>query len=98
MVSYQLTPAYDLLSTALVLPDDTEELALTLCGKKRKLTRDSFVEAMQKSGLNDKVIANIFKKFERTADKWYDFIRRSFLPADMQEQYIAIIRSNLAKI
>ena len=27
--TYQLTPAYDLLSTALVLPEDTEELALT---------------------------------------------------------------------
>lgn len=33
---YQLTPAYDLLSTALVMPEDTEELALTLNGKKRK--------------------------------------------------------------
>ena len=96
--AYQLTPAYDLLSTALVLPSDTEELALTLCGKKRKLTRDNFVDAMQKSGLSDKVIANIFKKFERTDDKWYDFIRCSFLPADMQEQYIAIIESHLAKI
>ena len=30
---YQLTPAYDLLSTTLVIPEDTEKLALTLCGK-----------------------------------------------------------------
>lgn len=39
---YSLTPAYDLLSTALVMPEDTEELALTLNGKKRKLTRTDF--------------------------------------------------------
>ena len=32
---YTLTPAYDMLATTLVMPDDTEELALTLNGKKR---------------------------------------------------------------
>ena len=37
-----LTPAYDLLSTKLVIPEDTEELALTLNGKKRKLKRSDF--------------------------------------------------------
>ncbi len=36
---YTLTPAYDMLSTALVMPEDTEELALTLNGKKRKLKK-----------------------------------------------------------
>lgn len=32
---YSLTPAYDLLSTAIVMPEDKEELALTLNGKKQ---------------------------------------------------------------
>ena len=31
-----LAPAYDLLNVAIVNPDDTEELALTLEGKKKK--------------------------------------------------------------
>ena len=31
---YTLTPAYDMLSTALVMPEDTEELALTLKRQK----------------------------------------------------------------
>ncbi len=34
---YVLSPAYDMLSTALVMPEDREELALTLNGKRRKL-------------------------------------------------------------
>ncbi len=34
---YQLTPCYDMLSTVLVMPDDMEELALTLCEKKNAL-------------------------------------------------------------
>ncbi len=32
----RLTPAYDLLCTKIVMPEDTEELALTLNGKKEK--------------------------------------------------------------
>ena len=60
---YQLTPAYDLLSTAFAIPEDTEELALTLCGKKRKLTRQHFLEAMIVSGLDEKVCDNIFARF-----------------------------------
>lgn len=38
-----LTPAYDMLSTALVMPEDNEELALTLNGKKRKIRKEDFI-------------------------------------------------------
>ena len=92
---YQLTPAYDLLSTALVIPEDTEELALTLCGKKRKLTRQHFIEAMTASGLDEKVCNNIFARFGRILPEWEACIYQSFLPQEMQEQYIQLIRNRL---
>lgn len=34
---WTLSPTYDLLNVAIVLPKDSEELALTLKGKKREL-------------------------------------------------------------
>jgi len=34
-----LSPAYDLLNVSIILPGDNEELALTLVGKKKKLSR-----------------------------------------------------------
>ncbi|NQU53198.1 MAG: hypothetical protein HQ522_11745 [Bacteroidetes bacterium] len=37
-----LSPAYDLLNVAIVIPGDKEELALTLAGKKKKLKREHF--------------------------------------------------------
>ncbi len=77
---YGLTPAYDLLSTALVLPEDTEELALTLNGRKRKLRRNDFVQAMTASGMDEKVIDNLFKKFIKAIPKWDEWIDVSFLP------------------
>jgi len=42
---HTLTPAYDMLSIALVTPEDTEELALTLNGKKRKLRKSDFIKS-----------------------------------------------------
>lgn len=85
--TYSLTPAYDLLSTALVMPEDTEELALTLCGKKRKIKRSDFEKAMFSSGLNPKVVERIFAKFKKVISTWMDIIDTSFLPSKMKLAY-----------
>ena len=95
---YRLTPAYDLLNVAIVNPKDTEELALTLNGKKRKLTRHDFETAMLSSGLNEKVVSNIFRKFLRIYPQWEATIRNSFLPADLQEAYWQLIQQRIAII
>ena len=92
---YLLTPAYDMLSTALVMPEDTEELALTLNGKKRKIKKVDFIVSMQASGLEDKVINNIFAKFTKAKEKWFEFIDLSFLPDEMKEGFKAIIAEKL---
>ena len=92
---YVLTPAYDMLSTALVMTEDTEELALTLNGKKRKIKKDDFVASMQFSGLEDKIIENIFNKFMKAKDKWFEFIDLSFLPDEMKESFKTIIAEKL---
>ena len=85
-----------MLSTGLVMPEDTEELALTLNGKKRKIKRVDFVTSMQASGLEDKVINNIFAKFAKVKDMWFAFIDQSFLPNEMKEAFKAIIAEKLS--
>lgn len=93
--NYTLTPAYDMLSTALVMPEDIEELALTLNTKKRKIHKDDFVKSMQMSGLGNKIIDNIFSKFFKIKDKWFEFIDISFLPDEMKNDYKTIIDNRL---
>ena len=88
---HTLTPSYDLVSTALVIPDDPEELALTLNGKKRKLRRSDFMSAMSQSELSEKVIDNMAKKFRRAFPKWLDLINISFLPEDMKRNFKRMI-------
>ena len=86
-----LTPAYDLLSTKLVIPEDTEELALTLNGKKRKLKRSDFDNPLKTMKVEDKVIENTYNKFRKVLPLWYDFIDISFLPNQMKIDYKALI-------
>lgn len=93
---YMLTPAYDMLSTALVMPEDKEELALTLNGKKAKINRTDFGKAMLASGLEQKVIRNIFSKFEKLIPKWKEAIDVSFLDEAMKEGYWNIIEARAA--
>jgi serine/threonine-protein kinase HipA len=61
------------------MPEDVEELALTLNGKKRKLNRHDFETAFTHSRLDQKVIENIFVKFERILPNWLEFIGNSFI-------------------
>ncbi len=96
--NYVLSQAYDLINVHLVFPEDTEELALTLDGRKKKIDRMNFVRAMESSGLESKVIENIIKKFMNAAPKWYDFIDISFLSQELKEKYKAEIAGNLAKL
>ncbi len=85
--NYMLTPAYDLLSTALAMPEDDEELALTLNGKKKRIKREDFEKAMRDSGMDEKAIANLFARFSKAIPKWHELIDVSFLPTDLQEAY-----------
>lgn len=85
--SYQLTPAYDLLSTALAMPEDDEELALTLNGKKKRIKREDFEKAMRESGMEEKAMANLFNRFFKAIPKWHELIEKSFLPADLRDAY-----------
>lgn len=90
-LGYTLTPAYDMLSTALAMPEDNEELALTLSGKKNRLRKADFHKAITASGVDEKVIENLSRKFGRVLPKWFELIDRSFLPDDLRRSYKNLI-------
>lgn len=95
---YVLSQAYDLVNVHLVFPEDDEELALTLDGRKKNINKQNFLRAMASSGIGDKVIENIFRKFTNVAPTWYDFIDISFLPAELKEKYKEEIGANIGKL
>ena len=90
-LTYDLCPAYDLVASELVVEGDDEDLALNLNGKKKKLKRKDFENAMSSAGLDQKVIENIFKKYKKLLPKWINFIDESFLPEPMKNDYKILI-------
>ncbi len=95
---YVLSSAYDMLSTALVMPEDMEELALTLNGKKRKLLKTDFEAAFQSLNIESKVGQNIFAKFSKIIPQWLIMIDDSFLPANMKVAYKELIQERAKKM
>jgi serine/threonine-protein kinase HipA len=86
-----LAPAYDLLNVAIVLPEDTEELALTLAGKKQKLKREHFEVLGEELGMNLKQIKGAFNRMIKNKSSACDWIARSFLSNDMKSAYIELL-------
>lgn len=97
-LKYNLCPAYDLVASELVVKGDDEELALNLNGKKKKLKRNDFSMAMKTSGINDKTIENIFKKFETQLPYWHELIDISFLNDKFKEDYHSLIDTKFQQI
>lgn len=88
---YELSPAYDLLSTALVIHSDREESALTINGKKNRLQLKDFNALAESLKINEKSLQAIYKRFHKVLPKWVSFIQQSFLSKETQISYIEII-------
>ncbi|MBU0994993.1 MAG: HipA domain-containing protein [Proteobacteria bacterium] len=80
----QLAPAYDLLSTRLLISekDDPEEMAFTLNCKKRKITLNDFIKFAKNLGLDEKQFQNIMKRFFHKIQKISPEIENKLLPCE----------------
>lgn len=82
-----LASAYDLLNVAIVLPEDKEELALTLVGKKKKLKREHFEQLGEVLGLSGKQVKGAFQRMIKNKPNAFNWIEHSFLSDDMKTAY-----------
>jgi len=86
---WQLTPAYDLVSTALVIPEDKDETALTLNGKKSRLSRSDWQVLAGKLGIAPKVFGNVARHLASAWPQVQSLCRASFLPLEQQDAFLA---------
>ena len=82
-----LAPAYDLLNVCIVNPSDTEELALTLDGKKKKLKKEHFEKLAGGMGLTSRQISTAFNRMVNNKAIAAEWIKRSFLSDKMKKAY-----------
>lgn len=92
---YKLAPTYDQVSTAIVMPEDTEELALPLQGFKTKLMSFDFIYAMTDSGIETKMAERILNRFQKFKKPWFECIDASFITLEQKVEFKKIITSRL---
>jgi serine/threonine-protein kinase HipA len=92
---YVLTPTYDQVSTAIVMPEDTDQLALPLNGFQKRLLSMDFAQAMEQSGLNRQMVQRIFNRFIPLKEKWFACIDASFISEQQKPQFKELISNRI---
>lgn len=93
-----LAPGYDLLNVSIVLPTDKDEVALSLSGKKSKLTKKEFDSFGFGLGLNEKQVQGVYRRFgEKRSDAAY-LIRQSYLSDGMKKNYLDVFDSRCKEL
>lgn len=95
-----LSPAYDLLNTTLVLGNASEESALPLRGKKRKLTRSDLVDYLcrERLGLPPAILDPILNTLDAARDSWELKIQNSYLSAPAKAGYLEILSERRSRL
>jgi serine/threonine-protein kinase HipA len=96
----ELSPAYDLLNTTISLEQVTEELALPLAGKKRKITREILYEYYGKDNmkLTDKILASEERNLTEKKKALKNLINISFLNDDMKIKYSDLLNERYQRL
>lgn len=96
--SIALSPAYDLLPTQLLLPEDTEDTALTLNGRKSRLSRNDFMRLAESLQLTEKQAMNTLSRFSSNLDAALELLGRGLCTDRMKDRFKELIRSRAERL
>jgi len=91
----ELSPAYDLVNTTIVLPSGAEEVALPLRGKRRGLSREDWLDywGMERLRLPRRVVQRNQDTLARSLPAMQALVAISFLDRRMRERYSALLHA-----
>lgn len=88
---YHLSPAYDLLPVNVVMPEDKEQFALTMNGKKLNIRRKDFFVFAEECGLQKASAEKMIEKFISMKELYTGMCEQSLLPEYMKERFCNLI-------
>ena len=88
---FSLSPAYDLVNTAIAMPQDPEEVALTINGKKSRLKPRDFHQLAQSLAIPAQQRDLIYTHFQTIIPEWLNWVQRSFLSTEQKNAYRELI-------
>jgi len=97
--TYQLAPAYDLVPVQIVLPEDKEEFALPINGRKSKVRRQDFEMFGKTIKLTGTQIRNAINRIVSNAEKYFpEALACSFLPPGKRQGISKLFSDRMDKI
>ena len=93
---YVLSPTYDFLPVNVVLPEDKDEFALTMCGKNRRIRRSDFIKFALSIGISEKVADALIGQCISQEKALLSLAERSLLPVKMKTIFINLISERMA--
>lgn len=93
--TFVLSPAYDLVSTALVIKNEFEQMSLTINGKRNKITKKDFNELGTNLSLNEKQISNCYETFQNKRENAIWWIENSFLPQEQKSLFKKLVSNRI---
>lgn len=92
---FSLSPAYDLVSTMLVIKNESEQMSLTLNGRKNKITKNDFMALAINLAITEKQVENSFNLFSKKLKSAQWWIESSFLPEAQKSNLNKIVTERL---
>ena len=89
--TFVLSPAYDLLPVNVIMPEDTEEFALALNGKKTHIRKKDFFVFAEECGISKASAEKMIAKIVSMKPKYIDMCNGSLLPDHLKERFAELI-------
>ena len=96
--TYVLSPAYDLLPVNVIMPEDKEEFALTMNGKKTNLLHNDFLIFAEAAGIPRKAAEMMIGKMVGFIPAWLKLCEESLLPQDLKQTLKELILARAGRL
>lgn len=90
---FHLSEAYDMLPVNIVMPADTEQMALTLNGKKKNIRKKDFMSLSESLGIQEKAALRMMDRILKLTDEFIRQTQSSYLTEIMKKDMTDLIRS-----
>ena len=97
-VGYEFSPAYDVVNSRVVFPEEQEEMCLSLRGKRNRLSRKDFMDFAEHIGLTPKQSENSLQRLHALGPKIEEMIGESYLRTDFKEGFLNIFRERIGRL
>lgn len=88
---YVLSPAYDLLPVNVIMPEDKEQFALTMNGKKMNIQKKDFLVFADECDISRSSAEKMISKLVSMKPTFIAMCNESLLPEDLKERFVLLI-------